>query len=202
VSITGTSLDYFANTPLPNVQISAEGLGNTTTSTGGGTFDLMAVPAHTTTTLLGSLVNYRPTRNESIVVGTASVISDLRMVSNTDANRQYVAASIAQAGGTAIVFVDLLDSSGQPRAGLPLTDLRLQDQSASPVGAGPYVIGASGDVDPALTVTTTFNSQSRIAFLNVPAGPLTLRVDVTAPSPATLTAPVLTSPGSATLVRR
>jgi hypothetical protein len=101
-----------------------------------------------------------------------------------------------------MVIAELSDDAGQPRVGLPLADITLVDTAAVPVGTGPFVFGTGGDLDPALTSTAAFGNRSRVAFLNVPAGINTLRVNVSNPSPATLSVQVVTSLGSVTLSRR
>ena len=75
------------------------------------------------------------------------------------------------------MFATLLDPSGSPLVGVPLTDIHLVNGS-QPVGVGPYVFGPVGDIvdNGALGLTFAFNGLSRIAFLDVPVGTFTLDV--------------------------
>jgi hypothetical protein len=107
--------------------------------------------------------------------------------------------SLTATAGTAIVIATLTDS-GAPLENLPLADVKLRDAGQSPVGDGPFIIGAAGDVDPALTVTTAFGGRSRVAFLNVPAGLTALSVTLAGPVPTTRVANLITTANGATLV--
>jgi hypothetical protein len=201
-TLSGTVLDYFTGTPLASVQLGVDGSGAIATSSGTGAYELTGVPTRSTVTVVGSLANYRPTRSERLRIQRSPVTADLAMVAGADHDRQYTAVSVPPSGSGAMVIAELSDDAGQPRVGLPLADITLVDTASVPVGTGPFVFGAAGDLDPALTTTAAFGNRSRIAFLNVPAGINTLRVTVSNPSPATLSVPVVTSLGSVTLARR
>ncbi|MGH7702400.1 MAG: hypothetical protein ACREMO_04865, partial [Gemmatimonadales bacterium] len=200
-TLNGVVRDYFTNGALNLVTLTVDGRPTLTAiSSVGGSYEFADVPSNTTLQVVGSLANYRATRNEPIAVSTGSVVADLRMVSTLDANRQYTGLGRTPVAGTSVVFVDLVDAGGQPRPGIPVADITLVDGALSPVGIGPFVFGMAGDVvdQATLSVTTAFAGRSRVAFLDVPPGTQTLQVTVGMPS-VTLTTAVVASAGGATL---
>jgi len=68
------------------------------------------------------------------------------------------------------------------RAAPPMPPLVPAPQPAvrrpQPVGLGPYVFGAAGDIvdNSSLSITTSVAGRSRVAFLDVPVGRFTLSV--------------------------
>ena len=79
-----------------------------------------------------------------------------------------------------MVFATLVDRAGAPLAGVSVVDIQLLSADLLPVGMGPYVFGAGGDIvdNGTLSVTASFNGRSRVAFLDVPVGTLTLRANL------------------------
>jgi hypothetical protein len=203
VNILGHTHDDFTDAPVAGATIAVDELvGVSTFTAANGTFTLATIPGNATYHLVGSATNYRPTRNEPLAVGTINVNAHVAMIAAADATRQYTGLGRTAVGGTAIVIVDLRDDGNAPRTGIPVADITLVDGASNPVGVGPYVFGAAGDmVDHAtLGASATYGGRSRVGFLDVPPGTHTLRVTV-APG-QTLTATVVASAGGVTLVRR
>jgi hypothetical protein len=84
--------------------------------------------------------------------------------------------------------------------GIPVADIVLLSGS-TPVGLGPFVFTGT-DVVPQTTqaVTVLAGGRSRVAFLDVPPGTLTLSVKLSATQ--TVTATVFVTANGATLVQR
>lgn len=199
VSMTGTVVDYFAAVPVSAVALAIDGSTQTASSAANGTYAFPDVPRNTTVTIVGQLNSYRPTRNVPVAVTTTNASHDLAVVSISDANRQVTQATLPPSAGTASLYIDLADANGTPREGIPLTDMVLTT-NGNPVGVGPYIFGAAGDVNPALTATAAFAGRSRVAFLNIPPGSHTFTL--TLPGPVTLTVTAVTSADGVTLAER
>jgi len=125
-------------------------------------------------------------------------------VSSADVMRQYAAVGRTPTAGTGVVFATLLDNAGSPLIGVPLTDIHLVNGTSQPVGTGPYVFGAVGDIvdNSTLNVTFAFGGSSRVAFLDVPVGSSVLSVSTfVAGSVQTRSVQVTTTAGSATVVQ-
>lgn len=118
---------------------------------------------------------YRATRNGPIALGGASGGCDLFSMASADVARQYTIAGFSETAGRSFVAAWLEGPDGSPLEGIPVADLALTD-GGNPVGVGPYFFGAGGDIDTAITVSTAFGGHVRFAFLDVPAGTLTLSV--------------------------
>lgn len=204
LTLTGQVNDYFTATALGGVVLSWSTTATPVTSSGTGAYQINNLMATNILFITGTLANYRPTRNEPVVLGTTSATADLAVVSLADANRQYAGLGVTPTAATALVFVSLRDAAGLPHTGIPLADIFLADTLQDPVGTGPFVFGTAGDlVSPAtLNTTTAFNGRARIGFLNVPAGTYTLRVAYTDGTPQVKTAIVVTVADGVTLIRR
>ena len=206
LTISGTTRDYYANSALPGVVLDWEDpLGLTVTSSGTGAYQITNVMENDILFITGSLTNYRPTRNEPVIPGTSNVTVDEFVVSTADAARQYTTLSLTRTPGRADVYVTLVDPTGQPHVNIPLADIVIADTADNAVGLGPFVFGSAGDVVPqtTLTVTTAFNSRSRVAFLNVPVGRHELRVSYdSSGTPRLKTRLVDTDSSGVTLLRR
>lgn len=95
-----------------------------------------------------------------------------------DVMRPYTAIGRTPTPGTGVVVATLVDDTGAPLVGVSMADIRLLDATSLPVGVGPYMFGATGDIvdSNTLRASASFNGRSRVAFLDVPAGTLTLTV--------------------------
>ena len=205
LSLSGSVRDYFTGTALANVTLSWGTPPRTATSSGSGTYQLGNLRETEILFISGTLANYRVTRNEPVILGTSSATADLAVVAVADAQRQYTALSLTPTAGTAVVFVNLLNGGGSPHTGIPLADVVIADTLDAPVGLGPFVFGASGDVvsQATLNVTTAFAGRARVAFLNVPPGTYQLRVGYDdAGTPRVKTAQVVAVADGASLIRR
>jgi hypothetical protein len=124
--------------------------------------------------------------------------------SNPVVTRPYAAIGRTPTPGAAVVFATLFDASGAPLVGVPTTDVHLLNGAKQPVGIGPYVFSAAGDIvdGSALGVTFSFNGSSRVAFLDVPVGMFTLSVSTfVAGSVRTRSVQVVTTAGAVALVQ-
>jgi len=118
--------------------------------------------------------------------------------------RQYTAVGLTPTPGTAVVFATLVDTKGAPLVGVSVTDIQLLDGTSLPVGLGPYMFGSTGDIvdNNTLSVTAAFDGRSRVAFLAVPVGRLTLRVIFSSGGTVvTRSVQVVTTAGGTTLVQ-
>jgi hypothetical protein len=205
LTLSGQVADYYSASPLPGVTLSwDEPNTRTTTTSGSGAYQIGNLLATEILFITGTLANYRPTRNEPVVLGTSSATANLALVANADAARQYTTLGLTETAGTGLVIVNLRNAAGQPHTGIPLADIELQDAMGDPVGTGPFVFGAGGDVvdQATLSVTTDVGGRSRIAVLNVPPGTYTLRVAYTDGGAQVKTAVVVVLDGTVTLIRR
>lgn len=202
-TLDGTVLDYWSGLPVPSAAVGGGGQVGTTTADGTGDFSFATVPQNGGVELSASKAGYHSTRNESIPVGTTPVTADIYIAAFADIARQYAAVGVTAAVDSVEVIVTL-DDAGTPREGLALSSIVLLDSGNDTVGVGPFVFGAAGDIVPTTTLNTTtaFGGRSRVAFLNVPVGRLTLHVEIPPPNAATLTMPVTGSTNGVVLVRR
>jgi hypothetical protein len=203
VTVSGVTHDYFTTAPLAAVALTVDDRpGLTATSAANGSYTFAFVSSSSTLRAVAALTSYRSTRNETLTIGSGAVFADLFAVSLADATRQYTAVGLTPTANTGVVVVNLRDAAGQPREGIPVANIVLLDSSQAPVGIGPFVFGATGDVVPhaTLAVSTAFAGRSRVAFLDVPPGTFTL--SVTIPGPQTVTASVVVAAIGATLVQR
>jgi hypothetical protein len=205
LTLSGQVADYYTGNPLPGVALTWEDPNNRSTTTSGtGAYQIGNLMATEILFITGTLANYRRTRNEPVVLGTSSATANLALVATADAARQYTALGLTETAGTGLVIVNLRNAAGQPHTGIPLADIELQDAMGDPVGAGPFVFGAAGDVvdQATLNVTTEFGGRSRFAILNVPPGTYTLRVQYVDGTTLVKTAQVVAIAGTVTLIRR
>jgi hypothetical protein len=204
--VSGKVMDYFvASTPLQGAMLVTDGIDPPLTSTSAqdGTFAFETVPVGSQVFFSASRGSYRPTRN-LVTISDAAVQQDLYLMSTSDINRQYATGGKTPTAGRAFVIAELLRNNGTPMAGIPLTDLKLLDRAGAPIAGafGPYVIGDAGDIILGPTQTETHAGKARVAFLDVPAGSLSLNVAFLdgQGQPQTLTTPVTTTADGAALV--
>ncbi|MEZ4401874.1 MAG: hypothetical protein R3B06_17730 [Kofleriaceae bacterium] len=183
--VTGTAKDYFTGAILANATFTSAGLQAPVMAQAdmAGTFTFPSVPPGSVFYLSGGRNGYRPTRGLPIAVEAAPVTADQTLVSLADARRQYSTVGLAPTAGTAVVFAELQRHNGMPLEGVPVTDIALVI-GETPVGVGPYVFGAGGDLvsTAVLDTTTAFNGRARVGILDVPPGSYTLRVTYTTPA--------------------
>lgn len=173
LAVSGTVKDFFDSTPLADVEVATLGLTppRSDVSAAGGLYTVQGIPDNATFSLLATApANYRVTVGPSVTMATEPVTHDVLVVSSVGAQRQHATVDLPVEPGTAILIIDVLEADGTPAEGAPLGTFALSDPAGNPVGAGPYVQGALGDVDPGLISTTAFNGFSRLIYLNVPAG--------------------------------
>jgi len=200
VSVSGITRDYFTTNALGSAVITIDDHPTLTTTSGTVGAYTFSVSGSTTLRVVTALTNYRPTRNETLTVGLSAVVADQFAAANADINRQYTAVGLFPNINTGVVIVNLRDDAGQPRVGIPVADIVLLSGS-TPVGLGPFVFTGT-DVVPQTTqaVTVLAGGRSRVAFLDVPPGTLTLSVKLSATQ--TVTATVFVTANGATLVQR
>jgi hypothetical protein len=199
LTLSGVVRDYFTDGPVASAVLTIEQLSSATTSSADGAYGFSNIPSNSLLTVIAARTNYRPTRNAPIQSAASSLVHPVSIVSIADVARQYTASNLLAVAGTAVVIANLTDG-GLPLEGVPLANITLVDAALSPVGNGPYIFGASGDVNPALTVTAAFAGRSRVAFLNVPPGIQTLTVALPGTPPRTLTATIVSSGGGVTFI--
>lgn len=203
VAVSGTVKDYFSKAAIDSVELSLDGHSSVNPiAAPNGQFDLsLSISTGELVTIVATREGYRPTRNPGFTAGSNTTVS-LHAVSEADIARQYVAVAATPTPGTGVVIAELVDESGTPREGIPVSDILLVD-TQGPVGVGPFVFGSSGDIEPQSTLneTTAIGGQSRIAFLEVPPGEYSLTIQTTT-GVAVLAEPANVDPDGATLVGR
>jgi len=187
VAVSGTTMDYFTGLPLATTALSTEGMDPQLTGTSGsdGTYTLDQVPPGSLFYVDTSRPNYRPTRNDAVTVADLDLSAqNLYVVSTADASRQYASLGMTPTLGTSILIGNLIRNNGTPLEGTPLADITLVDDLGAPVGLGPYFFGEAGDIvdNATLAVSTAYGTpaMARVAFLDVPPGTYTLKVNYTA----------------------
>jgi len=197
VAVVGQTMDYFVPwTPITSSTVATDGIAPAASSIsaedGGYALD---VPVASKLFAIVSHDGYRPTRNAVFSVDADDLVHDLSIVSLADSRRQYVTLGKTPTAGMAVVFADLVDDGGEPVAGVALDQIALVDTAGVAVPVlGPFAFGTTGDIDPSATATLVGNGRARVAFLEVPAGTLELRIAGRAGDP------VIADVGGATLV--
>jgi hypothetical protein len=178
----GYSRDFWTGGALSGTTLALSAPARADTSRGDGRYrflDLAAATApHADATRPSG---YRATRNGPIALGGARKGCDLFSMASADVQRQYTIAGLVETAGNSFVAGWLEGPDGSPLEGIPMADLTLTN-GGSPVGIGPYFFGLVGDIDPGITVSAAFAGRVGFAFLNVPAGTLTLSVASVEPS--------------------
>ena len=176
-NLTGVVRDYWAGSALTAVTIATTSPVRSATSDALGRYTLIdLVPAADVTPLATLPSNYRATGTGPIALGGESKSCDLFVMSSADVQRQYTLLSITPTAGLALLVADLRRPDDSPLTGIPLADISLQDTGATPMGQGPYFLGADGDVESTLLLSTAFGGRARVAYLNVPISAATLAV--------------------------
>ena len=186
--VSGVVRDYFTGAPLDAVTLRVDGQPDLlSVSDADGKYVFPRVAAAESFVVIAARASHLETRNDVGPVGSAPLVADLFLVTPADLASQATAVGEPQLPDNGAVFIDLVDDAGQPREGLPATNVILDTQVlAAPAPAGPFFFGASGSLDPAITVATAFNGRSRAGFVNVAPVPWTLDViPVGQPPPAT-----------------
>jgi hypothetical protein len=175
-------MDYFAGTALPDSTVATDGITPpmSATSITDGSWSLANVPVGSKLFLSVTHPNYRPTRNALVSVDAMPVTSDVYLMSTADVNRQYTSVGKAPVAGKAFFAAEMLRDNGTPLEGIPLADVTLVDAANAPVPGvlGPFFFGTVGDIDAAVTVSTLVNGKARVAFLDVPPGSYTVKINV------------------------
>lgn len=179
VTVSGSVRDYFSQATLDSFDLSVDDHPSADASISpNGQYDVdLSVSNGDPVTIVATRLGYRPTRNPAFTAHASSVVASLAAVSEVDVARQYVAVAATPTPGTGVVIAELVDETGDPREGIPVADIRLLDAQI-PVGVGPFVFGSTGDIEPQsiLDEATAFDGQSRVAFLDVPAGEYALMI--------------------------
>jgi hypothetical protein len=184
VTLSGKTLDYFAPAQaMDNVALASDGLDPavTVTSAVGGAYELANLPTGSTFYVSAVRTLYRPTRSAPITIAAEPVTQDIYLMTLADVARQYATTNNPLVAGKAFFAAELQRANGMPMIDVLLTDITLVDALDAPVPGvkGPYVFGSAGDVDPLLTTTAAYGGTSRIAFLDVPPGTYSLKVNYT-----------------------
>ena len=184
VRVSGMTMDYFTGLPAAGASLTTDGVTPPVSGTSGadGNYALEDVLPGSLFFVDATKTNYRPTRSEMVTTLDVDVTQNLWLVSNADANRQYATLGLTPTLDTAVTFVELVRNNGTPLIDVPLADVTLVDAGGLPVGLGPYFFGLSGDVDANVLVSTAFGTppRARVAFLDVPPGSYTMRINYTA----------------------
>ena len=213
VRVSGMTMDYFTGLAAPGASLSTDGVTPPSSglSGGDGSFVLEDVLPGSIFYVDATKANYRPTRSEMLTTLDVDVTANLWLVSTADANRQYATLGLVPTADTAVTFVELVRNNGTPLLDVPLADVTLVDALGAPVGLGPYFFGPAGDVDANVLVSTAYGTppRARVAFLDVPPGSYTMKVNYLAgggggggePEIRTYEVAVLAAPNGAALGR-
>lgn len=210
--LTGKAYDYFTNAIVATAMVSTDGLTPALTATTGadGAYELDNISPGSKLYVSAIRMNYKSTKNIQTAVAGVDVMQDIFLLGGPDIKRQYTTAGLTQDATKGIAVAELRMMDGTVLTGVPLANIKLLDAANAPVTVGGvYFIGAAGDVDKTLTVSTTetypagTTPRARVALLGVPAGAYTLSVTYTPPAGAdvTLTQSLTVAADSATLIR-
>jgi hypothetical protein len=192
-AVTGTTKDYSSSDPLPDIALATEGLvpALQTQSDPAGAYTLAEVPASSSFYFraMPSGTTYMQTVNPPVTVLDADLTADVRVVSMVYAQRQHTTADVPRAPGNGLVLAQLQNLDNSPWEGVPIEAITLiPDGTTTPVPINAFFIGATGDVDLALLVSTAFPSggggmmpKARVALLDVPPGVYTMSINFTPP---------------------
>jgi hypothetical protein len=181
-TVSGKAMDYFGAVALQDTAVATDGIDppvNATSATDGAY--TLQIPIGSKLYLTATHMNYRPTRNAPISVADMAVSQDVYIMSNQDVRNQYTVLGKQPTVGTSFFAADLIRDDGTPLVGIIPAAITLIDGNLQPVPGvlGPYFFGAAGSIDPALATATAYGTppRSRVAFLDVPPGTYTLRVN-------------------------
>lgn len=176
-TLKGVVLEYVSGGAMPGVTVTLlEDPTKTTTSDNNGEFQFTQLTPGSSVRILTSTTNYPEATNQVTFLGAGTLNVTARAVSVVFVGSQYGTTNVARVPNDAMIVARLEDDRGAPRTGMDVADITLLDQNQAPSGTGPFVLGANGNADTMLTVTTAFGGRSRIVFLNVPPGDYTLKV--------------------------
>ena len=182
-SLSGQVQDWFTGDPIPNVTLTTAGLATPLTATSGadGSYSFEDIPTGQEFSVVADAgENYLTTTNPRMQFDDVPLVSNLRVVSLADTQRQHATVGLTYDPLLSFVVADLLKGDGTPRDGVALADVLLVDALQAPAGAGTYFIGALGDIDPVKETSSPVNGRASAAVLNVP--PATLTFNVTYPA--------------------
>lgn len=180
VQLTGRTVDYFTGLPIGELGFETLGLAPelTAASNATGAYTLEIPVASSFFVRTAATDNLRPTVSDVARTATA----DVTVVSRADVVRQHATAGVEVLPNTTAVFVEIAASDGGPLQSLPRTSLSVVDPgSGQTIAAAPFIVGATGDVDPALEVAS--GQRARFVFLNVAVGAFALVVTCTTCQP-------------------
>src|SRR5579863_1245344 len=138
--------------------------------------------------LLTAHANYRTTRNAAITVAAMPVMQDQLVVSTDYVTNQYnlLTPPKTPVGGTGFLAALLEKPDGTALTGVTLANVVLQTTATPPTTVtvtGPYFIGATNEIDQALTVSTAETvgtmTTAQVVMMDIPPGTYTLSVTYT-----------------------
>jgi len=204
--VSGKVVDYFTGDPLAATAITTDGIApaQAITSDAAGAYSIdvgIGSKVFVTTTR----TNYHTARSEFITVADQPVMQDIYAVSAMDIARQFSSVGAIANAGT-IVIIDVQKDNGDPFPGLVPTAFTLTDANgvAAPNSIGPYFFGAVGDLDLAVTTSTTYAfkgaQRTRAAILNASPGTYTLTTTFNDGTLRSYKTPLVLDAGGATMV--
>jgi hypothetical protein len=204
LAVSGNVSDYFTGDLLDTTIVQSDGLDPAvnTTDAADGSYTLQ-VATGSKLYLVATRASYLTTRNPVTSVAGSDVIQNVYVLSESDVQRQYASVGSAEDGADGYVEVQLEKNDGTPLVGIATTAIVLTDESGSAVPVSTYFAGAVGDLDPAVTTSTTEGTLgTRAGLINVPKGQYSLAVTYTngMGAPNTNYTPIVVDGGAATLV--
>lgn len=183
VGISGLTIDYFTELPVPSALFGTEGLDPELggASDGAGAFVLIVPSVATFRLRVSGVSGYRATSGHLITTDGIDQPGHIApLVATADLQRQYASVGATATADRGAVFLELWTPAGAPLENVPASDMMLLDSADSPVTSalGPYFFGTGGDlVDNAtLAASTAFDGRARAGFLDVPQGDLHVAV--------------------------
>jgi len=201
VALSGTTVDYFTGTVIPEVPLETLGLApeRLAISDDVGGFELDVPLASYFYVRTGATATYRPTISQ--VVGfTEPTSASLVAFSEADIRRQHVSAGIEVVPNTTTVIVEITAPGGTLLSAFSRSNIAILDSNEQAIGVEPLVFGSLGDVDPAL-MESSEGTSARFAFFNVEPGVHALRVTCATCEPAFESSHTLISGTGVTFMR-
>lgn len=178
LTLSGKTVDYFGNVPLPEVLLLTDGIEPTQTvmSAPDALFEIPLLVGSKIYLVAAKPTTYRTTRSTPITVGADSIREDAYVMSVQDIRNQYTTVGATPVANTAFVVAELRRNNNTALE-VPLANIQLLDSNNQPATfKGPYAFNAAGNLDPAATTVAAFGGRSRVALLDVPGGTYTLKV--------------------------
>ncbi len=170
LTITGQVVDFQSGQPIgvmPDIEVT--GVNAAQVSVDNADFTIKDVPDNSSFQILATAApTYAPTYSPAIYVTTSDVMgAKAYAVAASYLGQLETGFSVSASSTNGVVLMQLVDSSGAPKSGVPGSDIVLAGSTGS---SGPHFLDASL----APSTATSSSSSGWAVFFNVPAGAVAL----------------------------